>query len=168
MDKASFWARVSAPDSRGCMEWTGARDPDGYGRLNVKGRHFRAHRLAYELATGVAPGAMMVCHSCDNPACCNPAHLWLGDNRANQLDCNAKGRRRIVAKEGQDNGNARLSQEDAQRVVERIAAGAQNIEIATEFGVNHATISAIRMGKSWRGIDRPQNDNFKRYASLRA
>lgn len=74
----------------GCLEWAGCRDRDGYGRRGNK----QAHRVAYEAAFGPIPPGMFVCHSCDNPPCVNPAHLWLGDNRANQHDAARKGRQR--------------------------------------------------------------------------
>lgn len=167
MDPATFWGNVGRPDARGCREWQGARDRDGYGRLAIAGRPWRAHRLAYRLATGSDPGPLMVCHSCDNPACCEPSHLWLGTNRDNQLDCERKGRRKHRPQQGQDNGHAVLTEDQAQQAIDLIAAGRKNIEIATVFGVTHAAVSAIRRGKSWPGLPRPTNDNFKRYASLR-
>jgi hypothetical protein len=79
----------------GCWEWTGLRDKNGYGKLTIKSRRpapFMAHRLAYEHVHGAIPAGMFVCHTCDNPPCCNPDHLWIGSNRDNQLDASAKGR----------------------------------------------------------------------------
>lgn len=168
MTGGEFWARIAPPDDRGCTVWTGAQDQNGYGRLHFGGRQARAHRVAFELATGVAPGALMVCHSCDNPGCCNPAHLWLGDNRANQMDCTAKGRRPKSCRVGQDNGRAKITEAQAREVIALIASGRKNIEIATAYGITHANVSAIRLGKSWPNLPRPENDNFRRYASLRA
>jgi hypothetical protein len=81
----------------GCWEWTGSKDAHGYGRLNIKSRSassLLAHRIAYEVANGPIPAGAAVCHSCDNPPCCNPAHLWLGSQSDNLRDASAKGRMR--------------------------------------------------------------------------
>jgi hypothetical protein len=81
-----------APGADGCIEWTGKVDRKGYGRISIEGRQFFAHRVTWELANGPIPDGMCVCHHCDNPPCCNVAHLFLGTIRDNNLDMSAKGR----------------------------------------------------------------------------
>lgn len=163
-----FLARLADPDERRCREWTGARDKEGYGRLKIGRAQMKAHRVAYMIAHGVDPAGLYVCHSCDNPACCAPDHLWLGTNRENQIDAVDKGRRPIIRHKGENNPRAKLTERQAREVIALITSGKQNVEIATIYGVDHATVSAIRRGKSWPDLPRPQNDNFERYASLRA
>jgi len=81
-----------------CWPWMGARIPRGYGvfGLSSKQRSARAHRIAYEIAHGLPLGSLPsewhVCHSCDNPPCVNPSHLWLGSASDNMSDAAAKGR----------------------------------------------------------------------------
>jgi hypothetical protein len=75
----------------GCWEWTGYRDKDGYGKY----RTLLAHRFAYARAAGNIPDGQVVCHSCDNPSCVNPAHLWLGSLSDNQRDSAEKRRQRL-------------------------------------------------------------------------
>lgn len=134
----------------GCWPWKGSKDGNGYGKLKVGGGICgRSHRLAYFLHHGVDPGGHMVCHSCDNPPCCNPAHLWLGTNRDNQLDCEAKGRRVRRPNDGEKNGNAKLSMADLEKIRAMIAGGSTNKAIGRVFGVTHQAISRIRRGKSW-------------------
>lgn len=76
----------------GCWEWRGSKGPKGYGYFQIGSASYRAHRVAYELETGNCPGSLLVCHSCDNPSCVNPRHLWLGTTQDNIDDKMAKGR----------------------------------------------------------------------------
>lgn len=94
-----FWARADqsgGPDA--CWNWTGGLLSTGYGRVVVSTNghesNVRAHRIAYELVKGPITGGLLVCHSCDNPRCVNPAHLWLGTHRDNGRDASIKGRLR--------------------------------------------------------------------------
>lgn len=83
-----------------CLEWQGHRRTKGHGQIRVAGRGSKCespHRVAYELWVGPIPEGMFVCHRCDNPPCCNPAHLFLGTALDNNLDMIQKGRYRGCA-----------------------------------------------------------------------
>lgn len=97
-----FWSKISKGD--GCWLWTAGTDKDGYGKFQITGRgpsrgkppvqkHVRAHRLAWELTNElILPAGLVLMHSCDTPACCNPAHLTPATQKKNRADCAAKGR----------------------------------------------------------------------------
>ena len=74
-----------------CIEWVRFKDAQGYGRFAVNKESKRANRVVYELCKGTIGKDLHVCHSCDNPSCINPNHLWLGTNADNMRDKIAKG-----------------------------------------------------------------------------
>ena len=146
---ARFWSKVEKTDD--CWLWKAkSRDGDGYGIFKAEARSYRAHRLAWELAYGAAPGTALVCHRCDNPSCVRPDHLFLGTPGDNFRDCLAKGR---YSPKGTGNAAAKLREEDVPKVRNLYATGQWSQQaIADIFGVNQTTVSAIVRGKKWRHV----------------
>ncbi len=156
-----FWERVD--QSGECWLWMRARDGNGYGRTHLAGyprrKRFGTHRIAYELTYGPIPPGLLVCHRCDNPPCCRPDHLFLGDKRANALDARDKGRLRGVtlASErfhaiGSSHGMAKLNEEKVTEIRARLAAGESVKAVATAFGVSWMTVSRIRRAIRWTHV----------------
>lgn len=88
--KVEFQEKVDKTDS--CWNWKAYTDKDGYGIFSLQNKNHRAHKLAYLWNKGEIPEGLNVCHSCDNPSCVNPDHLWLGTQKDNQQDMAQKGR----------------------------------------------------------------------------
>jgi len=87
---ALFWSNVGPPDANGCRLWLGYRGKPGYGVFKQRGAHRTAWRLTYQGPT--KPGAEHYRHSCDNPPCCEPSHIYPGTHTDNMRDRSARGR----------------------------------------------------------------------------
>ena len=162
-DKLRFFAKVSiTPTDNGCLEWLGSLDRGGYGHFKLGVRPTRAHRIAYLIANSIDPGLFFVCHSCDNPKCVNPEHLFLGTNKDNMRDKEKKGRGNQPRGEkhhsrldtewinrGQAKGCAKLTSTDVTAIR---ADGRSQCKIAADYGVDRSQISLIKNFKSWRHV----------------
>ena len=139
-----FWRLVDTaggPDA--CWPWMGRRTPEGYGIKHLGKRRVAANRMALKYSGIELPDDKNACHSCDNPPCCNPAHLFVGTQAANVADCISKGR--FVM--GERNGSAKLTQKAAVSI--RCDPRTQMV-IAADFGISQSLVSAIKCGLRWK------------------
>lgn len=106
----------------------------------------------------VIPSGMLVCHTCDSPPCCNPAHLFVGTVRDNVMDMARKGRRKgrqaqiyllHKSNDGINNPRAKLTQEIANRIRVRYRAGESMPSLARQYGVSHGAVWFIVKNKHW-------------------
>lgn len=157
-----FWAKVDK--SEGCWIWTGATLRRGYGAFQLNGRACRAHRVAYEMAYGSIPSGLFVCHSCDNPACVRPDHLWLGSAKDNTQDCIAKGR--MVGpynhhhggyklpsgcNVGERNPRAKMTRDKVIELRARYSSGCELLtNLANEFGIAFSAADKIVRYETWK------------------
>lgn len=144
----SFEDRLKRMPS-GCLEWQGSRDRRGYGTLRAGKKDHKAHRVAYERAYGPITDGRFVCHTCDNPPCCEPKHLFLGTAADNTADMRKKGR----GARGVTMGAAKLN-DHAVRQIRRLAEqGVTQQSIAATFGIDQTTVSKIVLQVSWRHVE---------------
>ncbi len=144
-DEKRFWSKVEKTDT--CWLWRGALQPNGYGYFKLAGKNLKAHRYSYYLAHGEEPGAFFVCHTCDNPRCVNPEHLWLGTQLDNIKDMLAKGRNYIPLAE--ECNLSKLSKKDVVQIRDLLNEKITQKEIAKRFNVTQSAISAIKLGRTW-------------------
>jgi hypothetical protein len=143
-----FWARLAPANEFGCREWTG-RTYMRYGLVDLDGRPQMAHRIAYHLSTGQEPGELSVCHACDNPPCCEPAHLWLGTHKENMVDMAAKGRTNAPSFLGESHPGAKLKRVDITAIR---SSGLSNADIAKLYNVTPENIRRIRIRETWKHV----------------
>ena len=141
-----FWRFVEKTET--CWTWTGAkRRRYGDFRLRV-GKTVYAHRFSWEIANGRSPGKKKVCHTCDNPPCVNPDHLFLGTNRENALDAKAKGR--LARQKGEAHGCHKLTSEQVLEIRKRyIPRKVSQGFLGKKFGVSQAMIGCIVRNQNW-------------------
>lgn len=160
--EARFWAKVDrsgGPDA--CWPWRGRRSLDNYGRYTAGGRggqEWLAHRFALQYALGRPLLATeYALHGCDNPPCCNPAHLRPGTQAENMQEMTARGRNGAHLwpgrmPRGEAHGSAVLSQADVAAIRRRLRAGETKTAIAMSFGVSRSTVSLIARGRTWQPL----------------
>ena len=175
-----FWEKVDTsggPDA--CWEWQRAKDKWGYGHFKfyIDGKFVQlSHRVAYYLANNELPADLCVCHRCDNPACCNPQHLFLGTVADNNQDMMRKGRLYRFSKEeisrgaqkggllmktrskgnnapsmnGESNPQSKLTRSQVDSIREMRANGFSLKDIAAAFSVSTTNVHAICSWQLWK------------------
>lgn len=144
-----FWKNVSRGEPNECWEWQRSCTRDGYGQTTLHGKRWSTHRLAFFLSTGKHP-ERLVLHKCDNPPCCNPAHLYEGDQKQNKRDEIERGRHQ----HGFRHWNAVLSDETVAEIRRRARAGETLRSIARSLGHSETTIGNAAHNY-WLHIDEP-------------
>lgn len=144
--------------SSSCWPFVGKCQNGGYGVLHTggsRGRTVYAHRVAWAIANGRDPGRMAVCHRCDNPPCCNPAHLFLGTIGDNSRDMVAKGRHRggpPPGLRGERIGSSKLTADKVREIRRRSAAGEGSGALGRIYGVDSSSIRQIVRRETWAHV----------------
>lgn len=140
----SKYVQISAS---GCWVWGAPKNnTNRYGSVQYQRKKWKAHRLFYTFFKGEIPKGLYVCHSCDNPFCVNPEHLFLGTQADNMRDMRLKGRSDKVKKQGSANGRAKLT---SANVIAIRSSDISHNALARTYGVNPTTIASIRKNMLW-------------------
>lgn len=133
----------------GCWEYAGDMRR-GYGRISIRGVAFVVTRVVYEHHHGTISPGYVVRHKCDNPSCVNPDHLEVGTAKENALDMVERGR--AAPKRGEQNTQAKLTEQSVRRIRELKATGSTERELAQQFGVSIPCISSIVCRQRWKHV----------------
>lgn len=150
----TYWNSVNRTDDpEACWEWKGTRWSNDYGRLSIDGVETTAHRRAWILINGPIPKGMCICHTCDNPPCCNPHHLRCWTPQQNSADMMEKGRHNPAM--GERNSHAKLTEKTVILIHDLYHADPENFvaeDHAQKHGVAVATIWSVVFEWSWRHL----------------
>ena len=137
--RTRFWNYVDIKPGDKCWEWQGSKTSAGYGVIYFEGLNQYAHRISVKLSNREIPTDMYICHTCDNPSCVNPVHLFVGTPHENALDKVSKKRHTF----GQNHPNAKLSDENVLKIRELADTGVTQMQIAKLYNVDASHISRI-------------------------
>jgi hypothetical protein len=150
--------KIGGPDE--CWEWMGARQESGYGVITFDRRQWKTHRISAALKFGArALDNKLACHHCDNPPCCNPAHLFLGTHLDNNQDRERKGRgaNRIVALlypermvHGVNHYRAKLNPEKIRKIFKLRSEGYFMRAIGKIVGISASVVCLVLHHKAWK------------------
>jgi len=136
-----------------CLLWTGAKNSDGYGNVNVNGQYLKVHRLMYTLIYGKTNKSVL--HRCDKPACVNPYHLFEGTQDDNMKDAKSKGRMR----KGESHCKSILTPDKVLEIRNFYTLLGDNKApygtipmLAKKYGVSYDTIQQVRYNRSWHHL----------------
>lgn len=140
---ARFWAKVRFVFfGDACWEWQAYKNHNGYGEFSYGGRARLASRVAYELSKRKFDPKLKVLHTCDNPACVNPQHLFLGTQQDNLKDMRDKGR----DARGETQGMSKLTEADV--IAIRASTGLHR-DVAAQYGIHEDHIGRIKARRRW-------------------
>lgn len=151
MTPALFWSRCERVGP--CLVWRGALNGHGYGHFTHEQQTIACHVYAYELTNGPITPGLFVLHSCDNPPCCEPAHLFQGTQAQNLADMCAKGRHATgYGIKGSQHWCARLTEDEVREMRQLRRVGVILADLAVLYDVGISAVHSIVTYKTWRHV----------------
>ena len=151
-ESSRFWSYIDKRSDNECWEWLMGKTK-GYGMFRVPSHNKirQAHRLSFAVCCGLNWEELpnLLRHQCDNPGCVNPAHLIPGTHQDNSNDMMSRGRCGGNKRAGENNGSAKLTEEDVSKIKLLLGSGKSANSIAKQFEVSHTLINGIRNGTYW-------------------
>jgi hypothetical protein len=136
----------------GCWEWQVSRHPQGYGRFRIGKHVYYANRVAWTIRYGAIPDGLSVLHTCDNPPCCRPSHLFLGTYGDNSRDAMSKGRHYTGSLEKAHEAARTLTEQQVREIIALLDTDLLQREIAALYGIHQVTVSKINRRIRWRHL----------------
>ncbi len=163
-----FVTKFKVDPASDCWVWIAGRTKDGYGTFNIAGRTLLAHRLAHEHFVDSLIRGLCVCHTCDNPPCVNPEHLFQATQAENIRDALRKGRMRTGDHSGEKNAGAKITAEQVQEIRRRYIPGVTTLRsVAKEFGIGVSNACLIVNAKAWDRLDfQPVANKARLFAAM--
>jgi hypothetical protein len=159
-----FWSKVERKGPNECWLWKAGRFKRGYGLFYLHRKLQKAHRASFQIHHGEIPPGKCVCHTCDNPLCVNPAHLWIGSVAENNKDRSIKGRSATgdrsgarthihLVPRGERAAHAKVTASDVIEIRRRYnEGGVSQKSLGDEFGITQSVVSKIILRENWRHI----------------
>ena len=147
----AFFAKIYK--SENCWEWSGSKNPKKYGVAHVNGKQYLAHRLSYEIFFGEIKDGLLVCHTCDNPPCVNPDHLFLGTPSENMIDMVNKKRNKFPIQYGEDSPHSKLKTKNVLFIREKYSTNRMSIsQLSKMFNVSTGTVYDVLKKRTWKNL----------------
>lgn len=143
-----FWNFVCKLDSKSCWLWFGGYSSNCYPTFNMRNKTYLSSRIAYKINNPIDLTDLLVCHSCDNPNCCNYNHLFTGTNKENKNDSIIKKRHNF----GINNGNNKLNNEQIKTLRYLYSIDYPIKDLVKMFGINRRTICKIATSVTWKHV----------------
>jgi hypothetical protein len=145
----TFWNNVDKTGS--CWTWRGATQKDGYGILTYQRKFYLAHRLSYLLAHGIVPDGLNICHTCDNPVCVNPDHLFAGTQLDNVRDMINKSRQ--VNLKGSSHGMAKLTEAQVSAIrAEYVPYVVTSRHLSDKYCITVSSVKSVLQHRQWKHV----------------
>jgi len=153
-DFGRFLSKVKVSEN-GCWNWIAGVTEDGYGHFWLNGKTVRSHRLAYRMWVGNILDNKIICHHCDNPACVNPKHMFMGTTQDNVTDRETKhrGNHTPPILIGSKHPKSKFIESDIVKIRELRKSGLECSKIALIYGVVRQTIHRICTNNGWKHVE---------------